>query len=63
MKNSRKSQFLTKKYLVFQYTEIQTFTINCATWNVNGQNAQEDVTAWLSSDSEPPDFYAIGKNL
>ena len=44
-----------------QYTEIQKFTVNCATWNVNGQSAQEDVTVWLASDSEPPDLYAIGE--
>lgn len=43
-----------------QYTEIQNFTVYCATWNVNGQSPSEDVIPWLASDPEPPDLYAIG---
>ena len=30
------------------------------TWNVNGQPATESLTAWLATDSVPPDLYAIG---
>lgn len=43
-----------------QFTELQHFTVYCATWNVNGQTPEENVSPWLASDSEPPDLYAIG---
>ena len=43
-----------------QFTEIQTFTVLCATWNVNGQSPTGSVREWLSKCDEPPDIYAIG---
>ena len=46
--------------MLFQFTELQHFTVYCATWNVNGQTPEENVSPWLASDSEPPDLYAIG---
>ena len=35
-------------------------SIYCATWNVNGQAASEEVHPWLACDPEPPDIYAVG---
>ena len=43
-----------------QFTEIQHFTVCCATWNVNGQSPSSSVREWLSQCEEPPDLYAIG---
>jgi phosphatidylinositol-bisphosphatase len=43
-----------------QFTEIQHFTVYCATWNVNGQSPKGSVREWLSKCDEPPDLYAIG---
>ena len=48
-----------------QFTEIQQFSIYCATWNVNGQSPNGSVSQWLSDtssgpDNDAPDLYAIG---
>ena len=43
-----------------EFTEIQSFSVYCATWNVNGQSPNGSVRLWLSQCDEPPDLYAIG---
>lgn len=42
------------------YTYLENFKIFIGTWNVNGQAPTISTTDWLSSDDDPPDFYAIG---
>lgn len=54
------SRILFYDSLFLQYTEIQNFTVFCATWNVNGQSPEEDVIPWLACDPDAPDLYAIG---
>ena len=44
-----------------EYTDLGSYKVYIATWNVNGQSpGSVDLKDWLSRTPDPPDFYAIG---
>jgi phosphatidylinositol-bisphosphatase len=56
-KISGKNLFIKK---LIKYKFLFIFSIYIGTWNVNGQPTLSSLNDWLTSDSEPPDIYAIG---